>query len=238
MAKTEKVGKKSIETTQQKDNIVTKTINFFNQYQNIIYGVLIGLLIIIIGIVAINRFYLQPRTEKGSMAIRKPIEYYTQGVQTADSVMLTTALEGDEEYDGFLSLISSYKMTKIANTSNYFAGLCYLHLNDHESALHHFLKFKKRDDIYWFTCQMLIGDIYDEMEEDAKALSYYKKVVKNDDPYFAPVALFKLGQIHEKQDHWKEALAAYEIIENQYADQYAQMGVERYLEKAKAKVAH
>lgn len=238
MAKTEKVGKKNETTIQQNENIVTRTIEFFNRYQTIIYGILIALLVVIIGIVAINRFYLQPKTERGSMAMLVPMDYYRQGVQSADSLMLTNALEGDEENDGFLSIISSYKMTKTGNSANYFAGLCYLHLKDTESALHHFLKFKKREDVYWYSCQMLIGDLYDQMEEGAKAITYYKKSVKGDDPFTTPVALFKLGQLYEKEENWKEALASYQKIENSYAEHYTMMGVEKYLERAKLKVAH
>ncbi len=235
MAKNEKIGAKSDGKVSANENIVTKTVTFFNKYQKIIYGVLIAILIVIFAIVAINRFYLKPKKERGSALILKPIEQYTRGIQTGDTTAYIIALEGDEENDGFLSLISGYKMTGIANSSRYFAGLCYLQLGDLDEALNYLLKFKNKDEVYWYACQMVIGDIYDQQEDDTQAIKYYKKAVKGDNPYYTPVALFKLGQMQEKAGNWREALDSYQKIENSYYDQYLVMGVDRYLERAKIK---
>ena len=236
MAKNEKIGAKNDGQNSTNKNFVTKTFDFFNQYQQIIYGILIALLIIIFGIIALNKFYFEPKNQKGASLILTPIQHYTQGVQSGDTASFNLALEGDEENDGFLTLISSYKMTKIANTSKYMAGLCYLHIGEKSDALDYFLKFKKKEDVYWYICQMLIGDIYDEQGDDNKAIKYYKEAAKSKDPYNAPNALFKLGQMYEKADKWKDALTCYEKIENDFYKEYQSMGVDRYLSKAKIKV--
>ena len=236
MAKNEKVGTKTDALGQPKENFITKTTDFFNQYQKIIYGILIALLTIILVVVLGNKFYLQPKMERGTTMILRPIEYYTAALQSRDTLLFQKALEGDEEYDGFETIIDLCKMTRIGNTARYFAGLCYLNMGQHEEALTYFKKFKKKEDVYWYACQALIGDIYDNMEENANAIKYYKKAVKGNDPYYTPIALFKLGQQYEKQDKWKEALSEYQKIESKYHEQYQVMGVEKFTEKAKYKV--
>ncbi|MDR3046425.1 MAG: tetratricopeptide repeat protein [Bacteroidales bacterium] len=235
MATNEKLGTKSATAEPKKENFVTKTIKFFEKNQKWIYGILIGILMIAVAIVLLNRFYFQPKMERGSTAILKPIEFYTQAVQMGDSALYTQALEGDEENDGFLTIISQYKWTSISNTAKYFAGLCYLNTGDEDEALKFFKEFKHKEDVYWHACQMLIGDIYDNQNDTKNAIKYYEVATESKDPYFTPIALFKLGQQYERDNNWKKAIAAYEQIENNFNTQYMNMGVDKFLERAKIK---
>ncbi len=232
MANNEQLGAKKSENTQQEENFGARFINFFAKNQNVIFGVVIAILVVAAGIIAFNKFYLTPKNEKASAAMIAPINYYLAG----DSVSLNYALEGDDENDGFLTIISDYKITKTANTAKYYAGLTYLKLNDKEEALNYLLKFKKKEDVLWYACQALIADIYDEQGDEANAINYYKKSVKNDDPYFTPINLFKLGQMYERQENWKEANNAYQRIESEYFDQYQSMGVAKFAENVKSKL--
>ena len=84
----------------------------------------------------------------------------------------------------------------------------------------------------WYAAQALIGDLYDEQGDETEAINYYKKAVKGEDPYFTPISLFKLGQMYERSENWKEALKCYQTIEKDFYDQYTTMGVDRYLERA------
>ena len=168
MENNEKIGAKKESTTQQKENFISKTIAFFNKYNKIVYGVIIVILVIISGILAFNKFYLAPKAEKASMLILKPIEKMMAG----DSASVLIALEGDEEIDGFLTIAKGYSLTKTANIANYYAGLSYLKLNDKEEALKYLSKFKHKEDVLWYSCQALIGDIYDDMGDAKKALDF------------------------------------------------------------------
>ncbi|MCQ2265039.1 MAG: tetratricopeptide repeat protein [Bacteroidales bacterium] len=232
MANNEQLGAKKTENTQEKENFGTRLVNFFAKYQNVIYGVIIAILVVIAAAIALNKFYFTPRNQKASAAMIAPINHYLAG----DSLSLNLALEGDDENDGFLTIISDYKMTKTANTAKYYAGLCYLKLNDKEEALNYLLQFKKKEDVLWYACQALIGDLYDEQGDESKAISYYKKSVENDDPYFTPINLFKLGQMYERSENWKEADKAYQRIESEYYDQYMSMGVAKFAENVKSKL--
>lgn len=232
MANNEQLGAKKTENTQETENFGTRFINFFAKYQNVIYGIIIAILVVIAAAIALNKFYFTPKNQKASAAMIAPINHYLAG----DSLSLNQALEGDDENDGFLTIISDYKLTKTANTAKYYAGLCYLKLNDKEEALNYLLQFKKKEKVLWYACQALIGDLYDEQGDESKAISYYKKSVENDDPYFTPINLFKLGQMYERSENWKEADKAYQRIESEYYDQYMSMGVAKFAENVKSKL--
>jgi tetratricopeptide (TPR) repeat protein len=232
MANTENLGSKKNEQVQENENFVTKTLSFFNKYQNIIYGVIIGVLVIILAILAFNRFYLQKKNNEASAQIVQPIHWFMQG----DTASLKLALEGDGENDGFLDIASGYKITKTSNTANYYAGLTYLKLGQKEDAMEYLKKFKKKEDVLWYACQATIADLYDEQGDEDKAISYYEKAVKGKDPYFTPIALFKLGQMYERKGDWKKALNAYETIEKDFYNEYNKMSVAQYAERAKSNV--
>ena len=230
MANNENLGSKKIEQTQENENIVTKILAFFNKYQNIIYGVIIGILVIVLAILAFNRFYIQKKNAEASAQIQQPIRWLAQG----DTASLKKALEGDGENDGFLDIASGYKLSRTSNTANYYAGLTYLKLGQKDDAMEYLKKFKKKEDVLWYACQSTIGDLYDEQGDESNAISYYEKAVKGKDPYFTPIALFKLGQMYERKGDWKKALDAYETIEKDFYAEYNKMSVAQYVERAKA----
>ena len=232
MANTENLGSKKVEQTQENENFVTKILSFFNKYQNIIYGVIIGILVIVLAILAFNRFYVQKKNAEASAQIQQPIHWLTQG----DTASLKKALEGDGENDGFLDIASGYKLSRTSNTANYYAGLTYLKLGQKDEALEYLKKFKKKEDVLWYACQATIGDLYDEQGDESTAISYYEKAVKGKDPFFTPIALFKLGQMYERKGDWKKALDAYETIEKDFYTEYNKMSVAQYVERAKSHV--
>lgn len=230
MANTENLGSKKMEQTPENENFVTKVLSFFNKYQNIIYGVIIAALVIVLAILAFNRFYLQKKNAEASAQILQPRQWFMQG----DTASLKLALEGDGENDGFLDIANGYKLTKTSNTANYYAGLTYLKLGQKDEALEYLKKFKQKEDVLWYACQTIIGDLYDEQGDEDKALSYYEKAVKGKDPLFTPMALFKLGQLYERKGDWKKAVEAYETIEKDFLAEYQKMSVAQYAERAKA----
>ena len=230
MANTENLGSKKMEQTTENENFVTKVLSFFNKYQNLIYGIIIGILVLVLAILAFNRFYLQKKNAEASAQIVQPIQWYMQG----DTASLNMALEGDGENDGFLDIASSYKLTKTANTANYYAGLTYLKLGKKDEAMDYLKKFKKKEDVLWYACQATIGDLYDDQGDEANAISYYEKAAKGKDPLFTPITLFKLGQMYERKGDWNKALTAYETIEKDFYNEYNKMSVAQYTERARA----
>jgi len=223
-----KLDEKKEQGQRTQEGFVVRTLNFFNQYNKVIYGVAIGLLVIVGALLAFNKFYITPQTEKASAMMTAPIEF----MMKADSLSLIKALEGDDEHEGFLSIASSFRFTRTANTARYLAGMCYLSLGDKEDALNYLLKFKRRDDVYWFGAQATIGNLYDDQGDTRKAIRYYRRAVGGNDPFLTPANLFKLGQLYEREGDWRRAAAAYETIQKDFFTEYQKMGVDRFLERA------
>ena len=233
MANNEKIGTKKVDNENESVSFVTKILEFFNKYQNIIYGIAIGILVLACAIIAFNKFYIQKKNDEASAQIVKPISLFIAG----DTTSLTTALEGDQENNGFLDIASGYKLTKTANTARYYAALTYLKLGQKDNAMDYLKKFKKREDVLWYQCQGLIADLYDEQGDASTAIKYYKKAVKGEDPLFTPINLFKLGQMYERDGKWNDAVAAYERIEKDFYAEYNKMSIAQYVEAAKAKAS-
>jgi tetratricopeptide (TPR) repeat protein len=227
MKKTKSEEKKE-QGQHKQEGFIVRVFDFFNQYDKIIYGIATGLLVLVAGLLALNKFYLVPRSEKASALMTAPIEF----MMKADSLSLVKALEGDDENEGFLSIASSFTLTSTANTAKYFAGMCYLKLGDKEEALHYLLKFKHKDEIYWYAAQGLISDLYDDQEELSKAIKYCKKAAESKDPYFAPVNLFKLGQFYEREENWKKAASTYQVIKDKFYAEFQKMNIDKFLERA------
>ncbi|MCL1851139.1 MAG: tetratricopeptide repeat protein [Bacteroidetes bacterium] len=226
--KKSKLEEKKEQGQHKHEGFVTRIFGFFNQYDKIIYGVTIGLLILVCGLLALNKFYLIPQSEKASSLMSAPIDFMLK----ADSLSLVKALEGDDENEGFLNIASSFAFTSTANTAKYFAGMCYLKLDDKEEALHYLLKFKHKDEIYWYAAQGIISDLYDDQGDLAKAIKYCKKAAESKDPYFAPVNLFKLGQLYEREENWRKASIAYQTIKDKFYAEYQKMNIDKFLERA------
>ena len=232
MANTEKLGTKHEIEGQENEK---KLVAFYKNNEKIIYGVLLGILVVVILIIALFRFIITPRNQKAAEAIMAPIEQYTLGLSTGDSLSFATALEGNEETDGFLTVIDDYGSTKAGNTAKYYAALCYLQQHNYDEALDMLLQYKKKDQNVWYSAQMLIGDIYDEQGDVENAKKYYKHAMKGNTELVAPVAAFKLGMLFEREENWNEAYDNYKLIEDKFYERYTQMGVAKYLERAKIK---
>ena len=97
------------------------------------------------------------------------------------------------------------------------------------------LQYKKKDQNVWYSAQMLIGDLYDEQGDVENAKKYYKHAIKGNTELVAPVAAFKLGMLCEREENWNEAYDNYQFIEENFYERYNQMGVAKYLERAKIK---
>ena len=226
--KKEKTDKKNEQSQHKQEGFVVRIFNFFNQYSKIIYGVAIGLLIMVCALLAFDKFYITPQSEQASSMMTAPMELYAKG----DSLSLVTALEGDDENEGFLAIASSFMFTSTKNTANYFAGRCYLNLGDKEEALNYLLKFKHKEDVYWYAAQAIISDLYDDQGDISKAIKYCKKAAESKNTYYAPVYLFKLGQLYEREDNWGKAVAAYQTIKDKFYTEYQKMSVDKFLERA------
>jgi tetratricopeptide (TPR) repeat protein len=188
----------------------SKTEHFIENNQKIIL-IIVGLLIVLVlGFFGFRKYYLQPRETEAQGQMFMAEKYFEM-----DS--LSKALNGDGNYLGFLAIMDQYSMTKSANLSKYYAGICYLKLGQFEKAIEYLEKFNGKDMVVASMAKGGIGDAYLELNQPDKAIKYYLEAAegkKND--FSSPIFYMKAAQVYEVQKNFEKALEYYKLVKKEY----------------------
>ncbi|MBO4645053.1 MAG: tetratricopeptide repeat protein [Bacteroidales bacterium] len=230
-ANTDKLGASRMEGEQEEGH---GFMAWYRRNEKIINIIFIAVIVAALLIFAFFKFYLEPQNEKASTEAQPMIDTLVQGgMMTTDTAVIKAAVEGDE---GFLAVAEAHKMSKAAKFSlKYYSAISYLRMGKADEAMDMLLSMKKKDDYLWYEAQMLIGDLYDDKGEVDNAKKYYEKAVDGETGLVAPVALWKLGMLCEREGNWAEAYEYYQKVKDDYFERYQMMGVDKYLERAKIK---
>lgn len=221
---------KNVQESQHDEVVIAKAKDFWSKYSKPIVIVSTVLIVAIAGWYLYKSFFKGPKEDKAVEAMYKAEEYYRM-----DSVNL--ALNGDGQYDGFLKIISKYGGTDAANLASFYAGNCYIKLNDNEKAVRYLKKFSSNARQVQARAYKLTADAYADLGKNADALSYYKKAAHHFEEDAANSAEYLLYAAYLADKVIKDSKAATslykEIVEkypntsqSQDADKYlAQMGV-------------
>ena len=210
----------------QVEEVLTKTEQYIEDNQkNLIriVGVIVGVIALVIGF---QNLYIEPMEKEAQTDIYMAELYFQK-----DSFNL--ALNGDGQYLGFLDVSDDYSWTKVGALANYYAGLCYLHLGEYESAIEYLEDFSS-DDIVLSTLALgCIGDAYMELGDTDNALNSYEDATYNSDNEFTkPIYMLKEAMIHEQNGDYDHALAIYNDIKLNFKTSREANGIERYISRA------
>lgn len=208
MAKTKKQETNSgRDLIENPDVLAGKAEEFFDskKNQNILYGVLIGIVAIVGGFTFL-RSQQSNQNEEAQQEMFQAIYYFE-----ADS--LGQALNGDGNNYGFLDILDEYSGTKAANIAAFYAGATYLKLGDYENAIRRLEDFSSDDYLLQARAYSLIGDALMELDDFDKAIRAYQKAVDyKPNKEFTPVYLQKLAIALEESGNYAGAADAYERI--------------------------
>ncbi|MBK9025030.1 MAG: tetratricopeptide repeat protein [Saprospiraceae bacterium] len=139
---------------------------------------------------------------------------------------------------GFLKIIDNYGNTETGNLAKYYAGICYLNLNDYDKAIKYLEDYNPSGDVTPAMTYAGLGDAYSEKKNDDKALSNYQKAASSaDNDVTGPYTLKKLGMFQEKMGKWSDAEKSYKKILDDYAQTPEAPAIEVFYERAKLKAA-
>jgi predicted negative regulator of RcsB-dependent stress response len=183
---------------------------------------IIGLAIILLGggYLAYKKFYKEPQEVKAQEAIFKAEEYFR-----ADSVRL--ALNGDGVNPGFVKLADRYSGTKAGELAAFYAGDCYLQLNDAKNAEKFLEDFSTDAPQIQARAYKLLGDAYAEQGKNGDALSNYKKAAHHfeQDEQNASEYLFLAAYFAQRvQNNASEATSLFRELKTKYSR--TQRGIE------------
>ena len=202
---------------------VSKTEEFFNKYGNIIWGCLLAILLVGLGILAYAKFYLQPKKAE-AMEQTYPAEASFHNGE------YDLALNGDGNVLGFSQVIEDYG-SKAGSAVYFYAGICELNLGNYEKAIEYLKKYKGKDAILAAKALSCTGDAYSALEDYKTALDYYEKAAARKDNMFAAAYLLKAGQICEELGDNARALDIYKKIKDKYPQSKEGYDIDKYISR-------
>ena len=150
------------------EQMIAQAKDFWTRYQK---PIMIVCAVIILGgggWLGYKNFIVAPKEKKAANAMFKAEEYYR-----LDSAK--QALNGDGVNAGFLKIISQYGGTEAANLANFYAGACYIKLDDNANAIKYLKKFKTSSKPAMQRTYSLLADAYGDTGKFQDAYDYYKK---------------------------------------------------------------
>ena len=215
---------------QNVGEILSKTDQFVENHLKQIIVAVAAVVFLVVAVIGVRHMYFVPK-EKEAQAAIFPAERYLS-LQQWDQ-----ALNGDSlNHAGFLSIIDDYSFTKTGNLAKAYAGICFYHLDDVNSALKYLKEYKGKDELVSSVVNGLIGDCYVNLGETQNAISYFKKAIKSESKSLTPVYLKKMAIVYESVGNHKEALEAYNTIKTKYSESQEALSIDKYIERSKESV--
>jgi tetratricopeptide (TPR) repeat protein len=173
--------------------VIAKAKDFWGRYGKIVTILSVAVIVLGGGWYGYQKFVKAPQETKANDAIFKAEEYYRM-----DSVNL--ALNGDGVHWGFLKVIDKYSGTKAGNLANFYAGSCYIKLNENDKAVKYLKKFSTDSKPLQARAYKLLGDAYGDLGNNKEAFEYYKKAghTFEDDKVGSAEALFLAGYLAQR----------------------------------------
>lgn len=222
--------KETTTKTGANDAVIEKAKDFWSKYSKYITGISAAIIVLVGGFYIYKNFFKDPKEQKAIDAMFMAENYFRK-----DSLNL--ALNGDGPNAGFLKIIKNYGGTKAANLANYYAGVCYIKLNENDKAVERLKKFSTDSKPVQARAYKLLGDAYGDLGKSAEALSYYKKAAHHfeEDKDASADALFDAAYLADRvMKDSKQAIELYKELKSKFpettpgrnADNYlAQLGV-------------
>ena len=222
--------KKTVQDADNSQLVLDKAKDFWVRYSKAISVICVVVVLGVGGYFIYKNYVQKPKEIKSVDAMFRAEEYYRM-----DSLNL--ALRGDGQNFGFLKVIDKYGGTDGGNLACYYAGVCYLKLDDNANAIKYLKKFKTSSKPAKARTNKLLGDAHADMGKTKEAVDYYKKAASafEEDEASAAEALFMAAYLTDRVlKNQKEAVELYKELKEKFprtkeggdADNYlAQLGV-------------
>lgn len=217
--------KKIVQEQETSEAVIAKAKDFWTKYGK--WTTIASVLVILLagGWYIYQNYVKKPKEAKAAEVMFKAEEYYRM-----DSV--NKALNGDGQYWGFLKVINKYGGTRAGNMANFYAGSCYLKLNENDKAVKYLQKFSSSSKPVQALAYKLMADAYGDLGKNKEALEYYKKAAGHfakDEP-FAADCLFSAAYLAQKvMNDTKTATELYKEIKEKYPKSQQSFDAENYL---------
>ncbi|MDO9137864.1 MAG: tetratricopeptide repeat protein [Lutibacter sp.] len=217
------------------DQTASKSEQFIQKNQTIIF-IVIGLIVAsILGYLAYQKYVKAPKEKEAANELAFPKAYFDNAINNsvaADS-LFTLALKGADGKYGFVDIADEYSGTKAGNLANYYAGISYLRLKKYKEAIDYLEDFSSKDELLGPIAKGAIGDAFADINQPKDAFDYYMKAANlKDNNFSTPLFLFKAGNTAMELENYSKALELFEKIKNDYPTAVEANNIDIYINKA------
>lgn len=199
---------------------------FYAKNHNLILYGLLGLVVLIGGIFAYNKFYKEPKIVEAVQEMAQ-----AQRMFEKDSFALALGNPGGGSL-GFEEIAKDYSGTTVGNLANYYAGVSYLQLGQFDAAISYLEDFSPAGSVLPITYHGVLGDAYSEKGDMDKAISLYKKAINHGgNEFLEAYYMKKLGLLYEHQSKLAEAKTMFESLRSKYPTSPEGQDIEKYISR-------
>jgi len=217
------------------DETASKSELFIIKNQKVIFGTLVGIVIVILGYLAFQKYIQEPKEKEAADELAFPKVYFEDAMTNsvaADS-LFTLAIDGFDGKYGFLDIADEYSSTKAGNLANYYAGISFLKLKNYKEAIEYLEKFSSKDELLAPIAKGAIGDAFADINQLDDALDYYLKAANlNDNSFSTPLYLFKAGNVAMDLGDFSKALDLFTKIKSNYPTSEEAKNIDVFINKA------
>ncbi|MCI2081640.1 MAG: tetratricopeptide repeat protein [Bacteroidales bacterium] len=226
--KSKKAKKKTTKANEanNEENVgtaVSKTELFFQKYDKLLTWILVGIIVVIFGIYAVNKWVRKPKREEATSQTFVAERYFRQDE-------FGKALNGDGNNLGFLDIIKHYGAMG-GEDVYFYTGICEYNQGNYEEAIMYLKKYKSKEPVTAARALCNIGDSYVNLNDNENALKYYKKAIEKADNPFTAKYMLKAGIICEELGENDEALKYYNDIKIKYPQTYEAYEIDKYISR-------
>lgn len=210
--------------------VYSKTETFIDNNKKTLSGVVTALIVLIGSYFAYNSFILAPMEEEAQKEMFMAEKYFG-----LDSMKL--AIDGNDQFAGFIEIADKYGSTKAGNLANYYLGMAFLKTGEFQFAIDALNQFDSDDEMLGTLAIGAKGDALLELGETEKAASQYEKAAnRRDNEFTTPMFLMKAAKTYELAGDYASALDAYKTIEKEYKSSPEGSSIEKYIARAESAV--
>lgn len=216
---------------RREDRLVTiyaRAWQFFDQHSGLVYGILGGLVVLVLAIAG-YLYYQNQRAEAAAQALAPVQATYAAGEYEA-------ALGAGEGQAGLLEVIDEYGSTPAGNLARLLAADAYYQTGQYEQALAMLEDYEAGENLYGAGARALEAAIYENQGDYVAAAEHYLDAAElYPTEQSAPQYLINAGRNFETAERYEDALSAYSRVQEEYPDADAMEEVPRYIARARAK---
>ena len=218
------MANKNVKAAPEMEQQVNKTEAFFEKNKKTITIAVIAIIVIVVGAILFNNYYLEPRANEASTELAKSQELFDQQ-------------QFDKALTGFQKVASDYSSTDAGNLAQLYIGLCQANLGKWQEAVNALESFSsKGDQMISPAAEGALGNAYANLKQLDKAVEHLKKAAKMaDNNSLSPTFLIQAGEILESQGKKDDALELYKEVKEKYFNSMQYQTIDAYIERASVK---